>query len=990
MRLDSPFVRLPIRVDAAVLDAEIAALGSDAWRAHPEGAPGNTAVPLVAHRGDPGDDRAKGVMAPTPHLDRLPYVRRVLGALDSVIGRTRLMRIEEEGELTSHIDTNYYWRDHLRVHVPVVTTPDVRFECDDEQVHMGAGEVWVFDTWRPHRVVNPSGTPRIHLVVDTVGGPNLWRRIDQPDGVPDEVGVNGAEPPLVTERVNQPLVMTPWELEHALDLLLGELDASDPSAAAALDAPVLELERAWREAWARFGDDPDGWDHFTALRVAADAALASAAGDVRLPNGVLAIEAIRQHALRAAVDPDRGAPEAVPPPTLRPTLARAASPAPAVTGVDFDRPVFVVSSPRSGSTLLFETLARAPDLFTIGGESHRVIESIPGLHPRAHDWDSNRLVADDATSVTVEHLRRAFAAQLRDRDGRAPTDGAVRLLEKTPKNSLRVPFLAAAFPDALFVYLYRDPRETVSSMLDAWRSGRFVTYADLPGWGQPPWSLLLVPGWRDVVGASPAEIVTTQWATATDLLLDDLEQLDPDRWCVTSYDAIVRDAQAEMERLAAFCGIGWDVELEAELPLSRHTLDSPDPDKWRRNADELEPHWDRVREVAVRAHGVFASPPRIKPVPRSARPRPAPAPPTPAPPASAEPAAGDADRFDSVHTASFPDVLSATGASLLVSTYQSGRVIVVRTDGRGLNTHFRFFQVPMGMAARPGELVIGAKTQVQRFQNQPALSARLDPPGLHDACFVPRSIHHTGDIRIHDMAFAGDELWAVNTRFSCLSTFADDYSFVPQWRPPFVTALAAEDRCHLNGMAVVDGAPRYVTALGTTDTESGWREHKSTGGVVLDVPSGEVVVGGLCMPHSPRWHDDRLWLLESGKGAIGYVDLARGRYEEVARVPGFTRGLAFVGPFAFVGLSQVRETLFEGIPLKADGVERSCGVWVIDVRNGSTAAFLRFEGVVQELFEVLALPGIRYPEIVEPDDEVLDTSFVLPDAALADLPPASG
>ena len=185
MRLDSPFVRLPIRVDAAVLDAEIAALGSDAWRAHPEGAPGNTAVPLVAHRGDPEDDRAKGVMAPTPHLDRLPYVRRVLGALDSVIGRTRLMRIAEEGELTSHIDTNYYWRDHLRVHVPVVTTPDVRFECDDEQVHMGAGEVWVFDTWRPHRVVNPSGTPRIHLVVDTVGGPNLWRRIDQPDGVPD-------------------------------------------------------------------------------------------------------------------------------------------------------------------------------------------------------------------------------------------------------------------------------------------------------------------------------------------------------------------------------------------------------------------------------------------------------------------------------------------------------------------------------------------------------------------------------------------------------------------------------------------------------------------------------------------------------------------------------------------------------------------------------------------------------------------------------------
>ena len=205
-----------------------------------------------------------------------------------------------------------------------------------------------------------------------------------------------------------------------------------------------------------------------------------------------------------------------------------------------------------------------------------------------------------------------------------------------------------------------------------------------------------------------------------------------------------------------------------------------------------------------------------------------------------------------------------------------------------------------------------------------------------------------------------------------------------------MSALAAEDRCHLNGMAVVDGAPRFVTALGTTDTASGWRENKTTGGVVLDVPSGEVVVDGLCMPHSPRWHDGRLWLLESGNGALGHVDLETGRFEEVIRVPGFTRGLSFVGPYAFVGLSQVRESLFEGIPLKAEGVERSCGVWAIDLRSGTTAAFLRFEGIVQELYEVLALPGIRYPEILEPTDELLDTSFVLPDAALADVVAPSG
>ncbi len=318
------------------------------------------------------------------------------------------------------------------------------------------------------------------------------------------------------------------------------------------------------------------------------------------------IEAMRQHALRVAVDPELDAPPS-PERQGSPPLRRTVAPR-------IDRPLFVVSSPRSGSTLLFETLARARGLFTIGGESHQVIESVPGLHPRDRDWSSNRLVATDATPEIADALRRGFVEQLRDRDGRPPVEASVRLLEKTPKNSLRVPFLASVFSDARFVYLYRDPRETVSSMLDAWRSGRFATYADLPGWGEPPWSLLLVPGWRDLVDRPLAEVVTTQWATATEVLLDDLEQLDPDRWCVTSYDALLRDAQSEMERLAAFCEVEWDVTLEAELPLSRHTLDSPDPDKWRRNAPELDPHFERVREVALRAHEVFASPPRIKPV----------------------------------------------------------------------------------------------------------------------------------------------------------------------------------------------------------------------------------------------------------------------------------------------------------------------------------------------------------------------------------------
>ncbi len=404
-------------------------------------------------------------------------------------------------------------------------------------------------------------------------------------------------------------------------------------------------------------------------------------------------EAVRQHVLRPALGGEAGA---------------AAAPAAPRSGVPrgevrLDRPVFVVSSPRSGSSLLFETLARAPSVVTIGGESHLLIESIAPLHPAAHEWDSNRLLAPAATPAVVEQLASAFVAELRDRDGTPVSAGPVRMLEKTPKNSLRVPFLAAAFPDAQFVYLYRDPRETVSSMLDAWRSGRFVTYPGLPGWKGDPWSLLLVPGWRELAGRPLAEVVTRQWATATSTLLDDLEELDPDRWCVASYDRLVADPQAEIERLCSFCGLDWDGDLSGELPLSRHTLDSPAPEKWRRNADELEPSWEVVRPVAVRAHQVFASPPRVKPV------RPAASADSVRLPASVAPPAGTAGdaltepvTFDSVHTSSMPELLESLQMSLCVSTYQSGRVIVVRADEGALNTHFRAFQVPMGMAARRG------------------------------------------------------------------------------------------------------------------------------------------------------------------------------------------------------------------------------------------------------------------------------------------------
>ncbi len=203
------------------------------------------------------------------------------------------------------------------------------------------------------------------------------------------------------------------------------------------------------------------------------------------------------------------------------------------------------------------------------------------------------------------------------------------------------------------------------------------------------------------------------------------------------------------------------------------------------------------------------------------------------------------------------------------------------------------------------------------------------------------SMRVTGDVQIHEMAWAGNELWFVNTRFSCLCTRGDSCSFVPRWRPPFITSLAPEDRCHLNGLGVVDGQPRYVTTLGHNRRVGRLAQAQERRRHPDRLASNEVILSGLSMPHSPRWHDGQLWMLESGKGTIGVVDTRAKRYHPIAELPGFTRGLDFCGPLAFIGLSQVRETAdFSGISLTERLAERTCGVWVVDTRTGKTVAYL--------------------------------------------------
>jgi hypothetical protein len=273
----------------------------------------------------------------------------------------------------------------------------------------------------------------------------------------------------------------------------------------------------------------------------------------------------------------------------------------------FDRPVIVLAAPRSGSTLLFETLAEAPEVWTVGGESHQFIEGLRPLHPVAGQVDSNRLEAAHATEAIVQALRRRFARFLRDRDGREyirnPQIASLRFLEKTPKNALRQPFLEQVFPGALYIFLFRDPRPNISSMMEAWKSGRWTTYPRLPGWQGPRWSLLLPPGWRQLNGRPLAEICAYQWATANRIILDDLEQLPRDRWIACDYSDLTDCTEDSVRRMCGFADLEMDQRLldrlNSPLPLSRYTQTAPDPDKWRKNESEILPLLDSAHDLDV-------------------------------------------------------------------------------------------------------------------------------------------------------------------------------------------------------------------------------------------------------------------------------------------------------------------------------------------------------------------------------------------------------
>jgi len=325
--------------------------------------------------------------------------------------------------------------------------------------------------------------------------------------------------------------------------------------------------------------------------------------------------------------------------------------------------------------------------------------------------------------------------------------------------------------------------------------------------------------------------------------------------------------------------------------------------------------------------------------------------------------------------------LNALQISLGFTTYQTNRLFLIgcKAEGR-LAVNERLFDKPMGLYAQNDSLYMACRYQIWQLEN------RLAAGETHQGCdrlYVPSVSYTTGDLNVHDVVVdKNQKLLFINTDFSCLATLRAGFNFEPVWQPPFISKLVAEDRCHLNGLAMQGGEPTYATACSRTDTPAGWRNHRVDGGIVMHIPSHEIIASGLSMPHSPRWYRGKLWLLNSGTGEFGFLDGEQ--FMPVVFCPGFVRGLAFFGDYAVVGLSKLRSKTFAGLALETrlatEGKTAQCGLMVVDLNTGAIEHWLYLDGVVEELFDVVVLPSVRQPRAIGFQDDDIDRLVTFPNS----------
>jgi uncharacterized protein (TIGR03032 family) len=315
-------------------------------------------------------------------------------------------------------------------------------------------------------------------------------------------------------------------------------------------------------------------------------------------------------------------------------------------------------------------------------------------------------------------------------------------------------------------------------------------------------------------------------------------------------------------------------------------------------------------------------------------------------------------------SANFTQWLSDRFVSLAFTTYQAGKIFLVGLQPNGnLSVFERTFDRCMGLWVNNSSLYLSSLYQIWGFEN--ALESGQIYNG-YDFLYIPQFSYVTGDLDVHDLVLdRSGKLIFANTLFNCLATVSNTHSFTPLWQPEFISQLVAEDRCHLNGVALHEGKVRYVTTIGQTDQANGWRDRRHHGGCVIDITNNQIIATGLSMPHSPRWYQDRLWLLNSGTGEFGYLDLKQAKFKPIVFCPGYLRGCALSENYAVVGISQLRNKTFSGLlleqKLQEANTESFCGLLIIDLLQGEIVHWLKLEGVVSELYDVAILPNVRRP-----------------------------
>lgn len=389
--------------------------------------------------------------------------------------------------------------------------------------------------------------------------------------------------------------------------------------------------------------------------------------------------------------------------------------------------------------------------------------------------------------------------------------------------------------------------------------------------------------------------------------------------------------------------------------------------------------------------------------------------------------------FGCEYTDNLPRILKQLNISLAFTSYQASRLMLVRSDGESLDINFKSFPRPMGLTASAEGITLGIFTQIINFQREDGLISKIKQPLQQieqditaprikpkaencepdrmisdhladelepsaaqkvneyqeklnapvddrvDACFITRSAHYSGMINVHDIAWGDEGLWAVNSSFSCLCTLEPESSFVPRWKPHFISALVPEDRCHLNGMTLKDGKPAYVTTFSKFDQVGMWREGERFDGTLMDVATNQILLDGLAMPHSPRWYNERVYFCNSGHGQVCSYNPQNGETETIADVAGFTRGMDFYGPIMFVGLSKVRAAdVTRPAPLAQKNDETHSGIWLLNVEERREIGHIKFTGNVDQIYDVAVIPNCSFPELIEPNHPRMRNHFCHP------------